>query len=126
MKDSNLWTWDISTGTTQTNISWENSLWLDQLKQNLNINPQLTKDWSSYFPISTCNKIIKLYNCIISKAPIENQPVMQKALSESTKSRQLMPDNELRKTCEAILIQEEFIRIKEHYTGEKQKLWCQF
>lgn len=120
-------TWTIAASEqTQDATSGEITTWLNQLTENLKINPQLANNSDAYFPVSTCNKIIDLYNCIISKAPIENQSVMQKALTESTQSWQLMPDNQLRKTCEEITMQEEFIRVKEHYTWSGQNLGCHF
>lgn len=124
-------TWSITTGAETTNIinsntSGENLTWISQLTENLKINPKLTNEIESYFPVTTCSKIVELYSCIISKAPLENQPVMQKALTESIKTWHLMPDTQLRKVCENIINQEEFIRVKEHYTGSGQNLGCTF
>lgn len=76
----------------------------------------------SLFPVELCNKIIAFNQCIIAKAPVENQPVMKQQLVKVVQPRRLLAEPQLREICQQIAAQENFLEVVKHY----QEQGCKF
>lgn len=75
---------------------------------------------SEQFPVHLCNQIINLYECIISRAPIENQTVMRDGLKKSIETRHLMASSQLSQVCQNIHNDTTFQLVRQHYaTGDQ-------
>ena len=88
-------------------ISWDIQSWT-QISQKIK--------W--IFSVELCNKIIHFSQCIISKAPIENQSVMKKKLREVLAPRKLLADAQLQEVCQQVTLQEKFQEVVEHYQDQ--------
>ena len=76
----------------------------------------------SLFPVELCNKIIAFNQCIIAKAPVENQPVMKQQLVKVIQPWRLLAETQLREVCQQIAAQENFLEVVKHY----QEQGCKF
>ena len=76
----------------------------------------------SLFPVELCNKIIAFNQCIIAKAPVENQPVMKQQLVKVIQPWRLLVETQLREVCQQIAAQENFLEVVKHY----QEQGCKF
>ena len=76
----------------------------------------------SLFPVELCNKIIAFNQCIIAKAPVENQPVMKQQLVKVIQPWRLLAEAQLREVCQQVSIQENFLEVVKHY----QEQGCKF
>lgn len=76
----------------------------------------------SLFPVELCNKIIAFNQCIIAKAPVENQPVMKQQLVKVIEPWRLLAETQLREVCQQIAAQENFLEVVKHY----QEQGCKF
>lgn len=68
-----------------------------------------------YFKAELCDQIVKFNLCVITKAPIENQPVMKKKLQEALSVWRKMADTQLNEICKDIVSDEVFLEVVEHY-----------
>ena len=124
-KKAESWTGEITTGAQLSGMlilvdeeqnawSWETEKWV--------LSGEKTSWWTetppqAWFPVELCNKIVAFNLCIISKAPIENQPVMKAQLQKSLEPRKLLVDADLRQICQNIVEQASFQEVLSHYTG---------
>lgn len=124
-KKNESWTGEIATGTliswailpvnqNQNFFSWGGETWTLTEERTLSWSENLVQDW---FPIKLCNQIVALNLCVISKAPLENQPVMKAQLQKSLEPRKLLADADLRQICQNIVEQTSFQEVMKHYTG---------
>ncbi len=119
------WTGEIATGTQlswamfpanedQNSFSWGTATWALTGESALSWAETSSQAW---FPVELCNQIVALNLCVISKAPIENQPVMKAQLQKSLEPRKLLADADLRQICQDIVDQASFQEVMKHYTG---------
>ena len=81
---------------------------------------------SQHFSIQLCNQIFDLYTCIIKNAPLENQPAMRESLKQTIQPWELMADTQLREACEAVVKNDTFQEVKNHYTQSGTNYGCVF
>lgn len=115
ISESETWTWLGLGNQTFTSFSGSGNSESIQAASETLKKPQK----SDLFPVSLCNQIVDFYECIIQKAPIENQPVMQKNLKQATETWHLMASSQLTEICQKINQDQTFLLVKQHYaTGE--------
>ena len=71
----------------------------------------------SWFWVEECNRIIDFNLCVISKAPVENQPSMKESLQKAIESWTLMANAQLREVCQDAVSRESFKEVVEHYAN---------
>ncbi len=119
------WTGELATGVQlswailpvdedQNSFSWGTATWALTGATALSWAETSSQAW---FPVELCNQIVALNLCVISKAPIENQPVMKAQLQKSLEPRKLLADADLRQICQDIVDQASFQEVMKHYTG---------
>ena len=64
-----------------------------------------------------CNSIIAFDICVISKAPIENQGVMQEQLKKSLEPRKILWGVQLHEVCQDIVQWDTFMGVVNHYAS---------
>lgn len=105
--ENNEITWDIQWSSEEKSV-WEA------------IEETVTKQ--SWFWVDECNRIIDFNLCVISKAPLENQPVMRESLQKAIESWKIMANPQLREVCQDVINSNSFIEVKNHY--ESLDDWC--
>ena len=71
--------------------------------------------------------IFFLFNfCVIKNAPLENQSAMEKSLEQTLQPWKLMADTQLREACEAVVKNDTFQEVKNHYTQSGTNYGCVF
>ncbi|MBB1579291.1 MAG: hypothetical protein HG424_004905 [candidate division SR1 bacterium] len=79
-----------------------------------------------FFSIQVCNRIVDFYSCVIKNAPLENQSAMEKSLEQTLQPWKLMADTQLREACEAVVKNDTFQEVKNHYTQSGTNYGCVF
>lgn len=117
--------WFVNSGATVS--------WIVQQSENISnswkvlswgVQTWIQLSWTRFlqikgpFPVELCNRIIAFDQCIIAKAPIENQQVMKQQLIKVIEPWRLLADAQLREICQQITVQESFLEVVKHY--EKQ------
>ena len=95
---------DSSSKSSKKKVTSQVSTWTGNKSQN-----------SDLFPVDFCNRIVKLYQCIIEQAPIENQDIMQQNLKKSINQRTLLASPQLSEVCQKITQDQTFVLVKDHY-----------
>lgn len=103
-EDSQVQTEDSSSKSSKKKTTSQVSTWTGNKSQN-----------SDLFPVDLCNRIVKLYQCIIEQAPIENQDIMQQNLKKSINQRTLLASPQLSEVCQKITQDQTFVLVKDHY-----------
>ena len=113
------WNWitKSSTSVSNGNGSWVSS-WTVALAQE--------KEKNHFFSIQVCNRIVDFYSCVIKNAPLENQSAMEKSLEQTLQPWKLMADTQLREACEAVVKNDTFQEVKNHYTQSGTNYGCVF
>lgn len=102
--------WDPSSGQIFSDEKATNSWAL------LSWNTQISQQ--GLFSIELCNQIIAFNRCIISKAPIENQPVMKEQLVKVIEPWKLLADAQLREICQETVNNDRFEEVRIHYKDQ--------
>lgn len=125
--------WSVDSGATVSWMAQQNALG----NQNISISWEILSwgvqtwiqlSWTRFlqikgpFPVELCNRIIAFDQCIIAKAPIENQQVMKQQLIKVIEPWRLLADAQLREICQQITVQESFLEVVKHY----EKQGCKF
>ena len=111
------WNWITESSTSVSNGSWVPSwavAWAQKEERN------------HLFPIQVCNRIVDFYFCVIKNAPLENQSAMEKSLEQTLQPWKLMADTQLREACEAVVKNDTFQEVKNHYTQSGTNYGCVF
>ena len=95
---------DSSSKPSKKKATSQISTWTENKSQN-----------SDLFPVDLCNRIVKLYQCIIEQAPVENQDIMQQNLKKSINQRTLLASPQLSEVCQKITQDQTFVLVKDHY-----------
>ena len=95
---------ESSSKSSEKKVTSQVSTWTGNKSQN-----------SDFFPVDLCNRIVKLYQCIIEQAPIENQDIMQQNLKKSINQRTLLASPQLSEVCQKITQDQTFVLVKDHY-----------
>lgn len=111
------WNWITESSTSVSNGSWVFS-WTAALAQK--------EERNHLFPIQVCNRIVDFYFCVIKNAPLENQSAMEKSLEQTLQPWKLMADTQLREACEAVVKNDTFQEVKNHYTQSGTNYGCVF
>ena len=111
------WNWITESSTSVSNGSWVSS-WAVAWAQK--------EEWNHLFPIQVCNRIVDFYSCVIKNAPLENQSAMEKSLEQTLQPWKLMADTQLREACEAVVKNDTFQEVKNHYTQSGTNYGCVF
>lgn len=111
------WNWITESSTSVSNGSWVFS-WTAALAQK--------EERKHLFPIQVCNRIVDFYFCVIKNAPLENQSAMEKSLEQTLQPWKLMADTQLREACEAVVKNDTFQEVKNHYTQSGTNYGCVF
>lgn len=111
------WNWITESSTSVSNGSWVFS-WTAALAQK--------EERNHLFPIQVCNRIVGFYFCVIKNAPLENQSAMEKSLEQTLQPWKLMADTQLREACEAVVKNDTFQEVKNHYTQSGTNYGCVF
>lgn len=96
----------------QSSFSWVAEHWALTGENSLSGAKTPSQAW---FPVELCNQIVAFNLCVISKAPIENQPVMKEQLIKVLEPWRLLADSQLREVCQQISVQESFLEVVKHY-----------
>ena len=111
------WNWITESSTSFSNGSWVSSwtvVWAQEEEKN------------HFFSIQVCNRIVDFYFCVIKNAPLENQSAMEKSLEQTLQPWKLMADTQLREACEAVVKNDTFQEVKNHYTQSGTNYGCVF
>ena len=111
------WNWITESSTSVSNWSWVSSwtlAWAQEEEKN------------HFFSIQVCNRIVDFYFCVIKNAPLENQSAMEKSLEQTLQPWKLMADTQLREACEAVVKNDTFQEVKNHYTQSGTNYGCVF
>ena len=109
------WNWITESSTSVSNGSWVFS-WTAAWAQK--------EERNHLFPIQVCNRIVDFYFCVIKNAPLENQSAMEKSLEQTLQPWKLMADTQLREACEAVVKNDTFQEVKNHYTQSGTNYGC--
>ncbi|MFC2494874.1 MAG: hypothetical protein ACFNWZ_01545 [Candidatus Absconditicoccaceae bacterium] len=77
-----------------------------------------TSEKTGIFPVELCNQIVAFNQCIISKAPVENQPIMKQQLAKVIEPRHLLVEPQLQEICKSITSENSFIEVVSHYKDQ--------
>ena len=111
------WNWITESSTSFSNGSWVSSwavAWAQKEERN------------HLFSIQVCNRIVDFYFCVIKNAPLENQSAMEKSLEQTLQPWKIMADTQLREACEAVVKNDTFQEVKNHYTQSGTNYGCVF
>lgn len=111
------WNWITESSTSVSNWYWILSwaiAWAQEEEKN------------HFFSIQVCNRIVDFYSCVIKNAPLENQSAMEKSLEQTLQPWKLMADTQLREACEAVVKNDTFQEVKNHYTQSGTNYGCVF
>ena len=111
------WNWITQNSTSVSNGYWVSSwavAWAQEEEKN------------HFFSIQVCNRIVDFYSCVIKNAPLENQSAMEKSLEQTLQPWKLMADTQLREACEAVVKNDTFQEVKNHYTQSGTNYGCVF
>ena len=111
------WNWITDSSTSFSNGAWVSS-WTAALAQK--------EERNHFFSIQVCNRIVDFYFCVIKNAPLENQSAMEKSLEQTLQLWKLMADTQLREACEAVVKNDTFQEVKNHYTQSGTNYGCVF
>ncbi len=75
---------NITTTTSTTNLSWA---------------------LSSEFGIPSCDKYVKLMDCVISKIPVNQQTETKQQYNEAMTARKKLPADQLKQICDTTIAQ---------------------
>lgn len=70
------------------------------------------------FKAENCNRYRALTQCIISKAPVENQAIMQEKLEEKLQVWDHLSSPDQYQICKEVLEHEQTIKVLEHYQNQ--------
>ncbi len=80
------------------------------------------KNPAERFKAENCNRYRALAQCIISKAPVENQTIMQKKLEEKLQVWDHFSSPDQYQICKEVLEHEQTIKVLEHYQNQGCKI----
>lgn len=138
----NLLSWSqVLSGVAQFELSWAQQVsmlswnWITESSTSVS-NGSRVFSWTAalaqkeernhLFPIQVCNRIVDFYFCVIKNAPLENQSAMEKSLEQTLQPWKLMADTQLREACEAVVKNDTFQEVKNHYTQSGTNYGCVF
>lgn len=80
------------------------------------------KNPAERFKAENCNRYRALAQCIISKAPVENQAIMQEKLEEKLQVWDHLSSPDQYQICKEVLEHEQTIKVLEHYQNQGCKI----
>ena len=101
-------------------LTWSQNTWTNTWTNTWSKTSE--KTW--IFSVELCNQIVAFNQCIISKAPVENQPIMKQQLAKVIEPRHLLVEPQLQEICKSITSENSFIEVVSHYKDQGCEFWA--